>query len=87
MNPDPVSQWALDHVARWAIVTLGGTCDLHDGPCPAGWWGPYLRADAENAIKFVGAGHLAHLVPVMAERQVVALTEPSPWREGVTRRW
>ncbi|GAB2724489.1 hypothetical protein GCM10027089_55260 [Nocardia thraciensis] len=77
MTPHHVSQWQVEQVTQWAIVTLGRGCGRHDGPCPLGWWGPYSRAEAEEAIRFVASGHIAHLVPVMTNRNQRRPTTPA----------
>ncbi|RDI52813.1 hypothetical protein DFR68_103199 [Nocardia mexicana] len=64
MNGGPVAWRKPELFARWAIVTTGGGCGSHDGPCPNGVWGPYHSlADAESAAKFVTAVHNPHVVP------------------------
>jgi hypothetical protein len=52
-----------EYYAPWAVVTTGGSCGTHEGPCPTGVWGPYASLiEAHEAAKGVIGSH-KHVVP------------------------
>jgi hypothetical protein len=63
--------------ALWAIVTTGGSCGAHAGPCPMGVRGPYWSlVEAHEAAKGVVGKSNPHVVPYWTHSNRSSDTSP-----------